>query len=100
MPPRSDDSGCHGMAYPRRRIDASGYLANNTVGDITGARSMNSTVSMVKTLDDLMRYDGKAELINGGIMPIMPHGFWPGKVSRRITRSLEEYVISGGARGE
>lgn len=54
----------------------------------------------VQTLDDLMKFDGKAELINGRIVPIMPHGFWPGKVSRRITRSLEKYVEAGGIAGE
>ncbi|MDB5310354.1 MAG: hypothetical protein JWO38_4556 [Gemmataceae bacterium] len=48
------------------------------------------------TIDDLMRAEGKAELVNGRIVPIMPSGFWPGKVARRITRSLEDYVTAGG----
>ena len=51
------------------------------------------------TLDDLMKVDGKAELINGRIVRFMPSGFLPGHVARRITRSLEDYVAVGG-RGE
>lgn len=47
------------------------------------------------TLDDLMSYDGKAELINGRIVPLMPSGFLPGRVARRITRSLEDYIATG-----
>ena len=47
------------------------------------------------TLDDLMKVDGKAELIGGRIVPIMPSGFLPGRVARRITRSLEDYVAAG-----
>jgi Uma2 family endonuclease len=62
---------------------------------------MNVAVSQpVQTLDDLMRHDGKAELIHGRIVPIMPTGFWPGKVARRITRSLEDYIAAGGVKGE
>ncbi len=47
------------------------------------------------SLDDLMRVDGKAELISGRIVPLMPSGYLPGKVARRITRSLEDYVEAG-----
>lgn len=46
-----------------------------------------------------MKVDEKAELINGRIVPVMPSGFLPGRVARRITRSLEDYVAAGG-RGE
>jgi Uma2 family endonuclease len=52
-----------------------------------------------QTLDDLMKVEGKAELINGRIVTFMPIGFLPGRVARRITRSLEDYVLAGG-RGE
>ena len=48
------------------------------------------------TLDDLMNADEKAELINGRIVPIMPSGYLPGRVARRVTRSLEDYVTAGG----
>lgn len=51
------------------------------------------------TLDDLMKVDGKAELINGRIVHFMSTGFLPGRVARRITRSLEDH-IAAGAGGE
>jgi Uma2 family endonuclease len=51
------------------------------------------------TLDDLMKVKGKAELINGRIVAFMSTGFLLGRVARRITRSLEDYVLAGG-RGE
>jgi len=51
------------------------------------------------TLDDLMRFDGKAELISGRIVPSMPSGYWPVEVARRITRTLEDYVRANGAPG-
>ncbi|AMV24907.1 hypothetical protein VT84_10950 [Gemmata sp. SH-PL17] len=57
---------------------------------------MSTVVSPRATLDDLMQVDGKAELINGRIVRIMPSGFLPGRVARRITRSLEDFVASGG----
>ena len=53
-------------------------------------------ISTVATLDDLMRVDGKAELIGGRIVPIMPTGFWPGKVAFRITQSLSAYAAAIG----
>jgi Uma2 family endonuclease len=49
------------------------------------------------TLDDLMRFDGKAELISGRIVPIMPSGYLPVKIARRITRSLEDFVMAGAS---
>ena len=50
------------------------------------------------TLDDLMKYKPRAELINGRIVPLMPHGYLPDRVSRRICRSLEDHAekIGGG----
>lgn len=48
------------------------------------------------TLDDLMKVDGKAELINGRIVRFMPNGFLPGRIAFRITRSLDDYVVAGG----
>ncbi len=48
------------------------------------------------TLDDLMRYDGKAELIGGKIVPIMPTGYWPGIVAGRITIALREWASTNG----
>jgi Uma2 family endonuclease len=57
---------------------------------------MNTQAIPRATLDDLMKADGKAELISGRIVPLMPSGFLPGRVARRITRSLEDYVAAGG----
>jgi Uma2 family endonuclease len=51
------------------------------------------------TFDDLMKFDGKAELIHGRIVPIMATGYLPGKVARKITRSLEDFAAVFG-RGE
>ena len=54
---------------------------------------MNAPISMPRaTLDDLMRYDGGAELIGGRIVPMSPTGFIPTRVSGRIYLSLNEYA--------
>jgi Uma2 family endonuclease len=60
---------------------------------------MATAVSPVETLDDLMRYDGKAELINGRVVPIMPSGVLPIRTAKRILRSLDDFVEMLG-RGE
>jgi Uma2 family endonuclease len=57
---------------------------------------MNARTHGLATLDDLTKVDGKAELMNGRIVPLMPGGFLPGRVARRTTRSLEDYVAAGG----
>jgi Uma2 family endonuclease len=51
------------------------------------------------TLDDLYRVEGKAELIGGRIVPIMPTGYLPNRVAVRILRSLAAHVDVLG-RGE
>jgi Uma2 family endonuclease len=51
------------------------------------------------TLDDLARESGKAELIGGRIVRLMPTGRRPNRVAGRIFRSLDEYADSSG-RGE
>lgn len=56
---------------------------------------MTPAINPPATLDDLMKVDGKAVLVAGRIVPIMPSGFLPGRVARRITRSLEDYVAAG-----
>jgi len=43
------------------------------------------------TLDDLMRTDGKAELIGGRIIRYMAVGHRPSKIAFRITRSLDDH---------
>jgi Uma2 family endonuclease len=54
-------------------------------------------IQTAATLDDLMRFDGKAELISGRIVPAMPSGYWPAEVARRITLSLHMYVANGAS---
>jgi Uma2 family endonuclease len=51
------------------------------------------------TLEDLARVDGKAELIAGRIVPLMPTGRLPSRVAARIFRSLDDYAEATG-RGE
>jgi Uma2 family endonuclease len=51
------------------------------------------------TLDDLYRYDGKAELIGGRIVPLMATGRYPNRIAFRITRSLDDHAQATG-RGE
>lgn len=48
------------------------------------------------TVADLERTPGKAELIDGRIVPIMPTGFQPGRVALRIARSLDEHTEATG----
>lgn len=51
------------------------------------------------TLDDLLQVDGKAELIGGRIVGLMPTGHRPSKIAARIFRSLDDYAEQTG-RGE
>ena len=48
------------------------------------------------TLDDLMRYDGKAELIGGKIVPQMASGDLPGCVAGEVFVSLRSYAKARG----
>lgn len=49
------------------------------------------------TLEDLYRFPGKAELINGRIVPLMATGRRPNRVASRIFRSLDDYAQVQGA---
>jgi Uma2 family endonuclease len=55
---------------------------------------MTPVTNTPATFDDLMRYKGQAELINGRIVPIMPSGVLPVRVARRILRSLDDYALA------
>jgi Uma2 family endonuclease len=44
------------------------------------------------TLDDLYRVDGKAELIAGRIVPLMPSGKLHARISKRILIDLDAFV--------
>jgi Uma2 family endonuclease len=48
------------------------------------------------TLDDLMKTDGKAELINGRIVTFMATGALPSRVAKRILVALDPFVTALG----
>ncbi len=52
---------------------------------------MHTTIEA--TIDDLYRVpeNGKAELVDGELVLMSPTGFWPGRASGRIYRSLDDY---------
>lgn len=50
---------------------------------------MSTQVMPCATLADLMKVDGKAELINGRIVTFPPCGYLPGRIALRVLRSLE-----------
>jgi Uma2 family endonuclease len=57
---------------------------------------MSSVPQTAASLDDLHRVEGKAELIAGRIVHLMPTGFRPGQVGGRIYRSLDDRAVSTG----
>ncbi len=44
------------------------------------------------TLDDLLKTEGKAELVGGRIVEQMPTGFRPSRIAFRIARSLDDHA--------
>jgi Uma2 family endonuclease len=50
-----------------------------------------ASASTRATPDDLFRTEGKAELINGRIVPLMPSGHLPGRVAEEIFISLRQH---------
>jgi len=60
---------------------------------------MSSAIRVAATLDDLYRVEGKAELIAGRIVHLMPTGRKPSRVASRIFRSLDDHAEAVG-RGE
>lgn len=57
---------------------------------------MSSVPHTFATLEDLYQVDGKAELIGGRIVPLMPTGRRPNLIAGRIYRSLAEHVDNVG----
>jgi Uma2 family endonuclease len=53
---------------------------------------MSSLTGKSATLDDLYRVDGKAELIGGRIVHLMPTGRLPSQIAFRIVRSLDDHA--------
>ncbi len=58
---------------------------------------MASGIQVRATLDDLRRVEGKAELIGGRIVPLMPTGYRPNRIAGRIYRSLDDYATPSGS---
>ena len=55
------------------------------------------------TFDDLMKVEGKAELIGGRIVEFMATGIVPSRIAKRILRSLDDYglrTMTGEAFGD
>lgn len=48
------------------------------------------------TIDDLMRVEGKAELINGEVVEFMGTGFLPNRIAGRIFLRLDAYAETTG----
>jgi Uma2 family endonuclease len=48
------------------------------------------------TLEDLYRHEGKAELIGGRVVPLMPTGHRPNRIAFRIARSLDDHATATG----
>jgi Uma2 family endonuclease len=57
---------------------------------------MSSVPETAATLADLHLVEGKAELIAGRIVYLMPTGFRPGQVGGRIYRSLDDHALRTG----
>ena len=55
-----------------------------------------ATAALPATLSDLARHPGKAELVGGKVVPLMPSGHRPGLVAFRIARSLDDYSEAAG----
>jgi Uma2 family endonuclease len=60
---------------------------------------MSSSIQTAATLDDLYRVEGKTELIDGRIVPLVATGRRPNRVAFRLARSLDDYAHANG-RGE
>jgi hypothetical protein len=48
------------------------------------------------TTDDLLRTEGKAELIGGRIVQLKPTGRMPSRIAARIFRGLDDYTEATG----
>ncbi|WP_337174182.1 Uma2 family endonuclease [Paludisphaera sp.] len=57
---------------------------------------MSTASQAAATLDDLYRTEGKAELIGGRIVHLMPTGFRPGLIGGRIYRALDDHAAAAG----
>ncbi len=56
----------------------------------------SATRKATATLDDLLRFDGKAELIGGEIVPLMATGYRPNVIAARIFVGLMGHATATG----
>ena len=57
---------------------------------------MSTATSIRATIDDLLKVEGKAELIGGRIVQLMGTGSRPGRVGGKIYRSLDDWAEATG----
>jgi Uma2 family endonuclease len=57
---------------------------------------MPQTTPTAATFADLHRAGGKAELIAGKVVPLMPTGLRPGQIGGRIYRAIDDYATTAG----
>ena len=57
---------------------------------------MSTATPTRATIDDLMRVDGKAELIGGRVVKFMGTGYLPNRVALRIARALDDRAEATG----
>jgi Uma2 family endonuclease len=60
------------------------------------SRTLQPPTARRATLDDLMKADGKAELIGGRIVHQMPTGRKPNRIAGRIYKNLDDYAETRG----
>lgn len=59
-------------------------------------RTLTRPATRRATLDDLLRTEGKAELVGGRIVERMASGFRPSRVAFRIARGMDDHSVSTG----
>ena len=57
---------------------------------------MSTATQTRATIDDLMRVEGKAELIGGKVVKLMGTGSRPNRVSLKIARSIDDWAEATG----
>ena len=57
---------------------------------------MSIAVRAMSALEELHRTEGQAELIGGKVVRLVPTGFRPGVIGRRICRAIDDYAAATG----
>jgi len=63
-----------------------------TTSDLGVPQMAGVRTETTATIEDLYRVDGKAELIDGRIVPLMPTGRRPNRIAFRIAKSLDDHA--------